>query len=80
MIWHVINRMKRVKGVKEIVLITTQKKDDKILLKISEKSGIQSFSGDEKDVLNRHYQCALKYNVDVMIRITGNDPKEQFLR
>jgi spore coat polysaccharide biosynthesis protein SpsF len=74
MIWHVINRIKKVKKVKEIVLITTQKKDDRILLKIAKESGIQSFSGDEKDVLNRHYQCALKYNADVIIRITGDCP------
>lgn len=74
MIWHVINRTRKVKGVNKIILITTQKKDDKILLKIAKNNRIQSFVGDEKNVLNRHYQCALKYNADVIIRITGDCP------
>jgi len=78
MIWHVINRVKKVKGVKDIVLITTFKKDDKILLKIAKENKIQSFAGDIKNVLNRHYQCALKYNADVIIRITGDCPLIDF--
>lgn len=78
MIWHVINRVKKVKGITEIILITTFRKDDKNLLKIAKESGIHSFSGDIKNVLNRHYQCALKYNADVIIRITGDCPLMDF--
>lgn len=74
MIWHVINRLKKVKSKKQIVLITTKKKSDKVLLKIAEKNNISSFSGDENNVLNRHYECAKVFDADPIIRITSDCP------
>jgi len=86
MIFHVINRAKLVKGVDQIILITSKKKEDKVLLKIAKEYGILSFAGDLNNVLDRHYQCAKLYNADPIIRITGDcpliDPKlvTKFLR
>lgn len=74
MIWHVINRVKKIKSVKQIALITTKNESDKILLEIAKKNNIIGFAGDENDVLKRHYQCALKINADPIIRITGDCP------
>jgi len=74
MIWHVINRVKKIKSVQQISLITTREKSDKVLLQIAENEGIIGFAGDTKDVLDRHYQCALKINADPIIRITGDCP------
>jgi len=86
MIYHVINRVKKIKSIEQIALITTRKKIDRVLLKIAEKNDIIGFVGDENDLLNRHYQCALKINADPIIRITSDcpltDPKlvEKILR
>lgn len=86
MIWHVINRVRKIKSVQQIALITTRKNTDKILLKIADDNGIFGFAGDVHDLLNRHYQCALKINADPIIRITSDcpliDPKlvEKILR
>jgi spore coat polysaccharide biosynthesis protein SpsF len=74
LIWHVIERMKRVKGVEWVVLATTRRKNDEILLKIARDCGIMTFKGDTHDVLNRYYQCALQYDADPIIRITGDCP------
>ncbi len=74
MIWYVINRLKKIKSVDQIALITTRKKEDRILLKFAEKEGIIGFAGDVNDLLNRHYQCALKYDADPIIRITSDCP------
>jgi len=74
MIWYVINRVKKIKNVDQVVLITSKKKDDKILLKIAEKNGIIGFAGDAQDLINRHYQCALKFDSDPIIRITSDCP------
>jgi len=74
LIWHVINRVKTVKGVNQIILVTTRKQEDKILLDIAKKCGILSFTGTTNDVLNRFYKCALHYSADPIIRITGDNP------
>ena len=73
LIWHVINRVKKVKGVK-IILATTIRQEDKILLKIAKDSKILSFAGDADDVLKRYYDCAVLYNCDPIIRITADCP------
>jgi len=74
MIWHVINRVKKIKSIQQIALITTKKKNDRILLDLAQKNDIIGFSGEELDVLDRHYQCAKKVNADPIIRITSDCP------
>lgn len=74
MIWHVINRVKEIKFVEQIALITTKEKSDQTLLEIAENEKIIGFSGNTMDVLDRHYQCALRLSADPIIRITGDCP------
>jgi len=74
LLWHVINRLKHVHGIEQIILITTSTKEDKTLMDIAEMSKIKVFAGDETNVLNRHYQCAKKFEVDPIIRITADCP------
>jgi spore coat polysaccharide biosynthesis protein SpsF (cytidylyltransferase family) len=74
MIWYVIQRVKRVKGVKNIVLATTTKKTDQILLRIAKENRISGFAGSNNDVLDRYYRCAMMYKADPVIRITGDCP------
>lgn len=74
MIWHVINRIKNVKSIQQVVLVTTDLEEDQKLLEIAKKSEISVFVGDETDVLDRFFQCAKKFNADPIIRITGDCP------
>jgi len=74
MIWHVINRVKRAKNIDEIIVATTNLKEDKKIIEIAENSGVKSFAGSEKDVLDRYYKAAEKYNADTIVRITGDCP------
>ena len=74
MIWHIINRVKKIKSVQQIALITTKEQDDKILLKLAKENGIIEFAGMTSDVLDRHYQCAKMINADPIIRITSDCP------
>ena len=73
-LWHVINRAKQVKEIDEVILITTTNKEDEILLEIAHKNNIKVFAGEEKDVLDRHFKCALKFDADPIIRITADCP------
>ena len=74
MIFYVIDRVKQIKSVEQVVLATTNEKNDQILVEIGKQNSIMTFTGDSIDVLNRDYQCALQYNADPIIRITGECP------
>jgi spore coat polysaccharide biosynthesis protein SpsF (cytidylyltransferase family) len=74
MISHIINRLKNVKFAEQIILATTKKEEDKILIEIAKKQEIFSFTGNEKDVLKRYFMCAKKFDADPIIRITGDCP------
>ena len=79
MIWHVINRVKNVTGIEQIILATTKSNDDKKLINIAKKCGINFFQGKSRDVLDRYYFCAKKFNADPIIRITADCPLIDFI-
>ena len=56
MIFYVIDRVKQIKSVEQIILATTQEKNDQILIEIGKQNSIMTFAGDSIDVLNRDYQ------------------------
>jgi len=74
MIWYSIERTKGIPGIKQVILATTKNPQDKILLKIAKECKIMSFKGKTYDVLDRYYQCAIKFDADPIIRITGDCP------
>lgn len=69
-----IQRMKLSKKINQIVLATSNLKEDRILAKIAKRNNIDSFCGDLNDVLKRFYDCSLRYNSDHIVRITGDCP------
>jgi spore coat polysaccharide biosynthesis protein SpsF len=73
-IWHVINRVKKIKNIDQVILITTNQISDKILLDVAKENNILGFTGSENDVLKRHYDCAVQFHADPIIRITGDCP------
>lgn len=73
LLWHVIERTKRIKHDEIVVLTTTRKIDDKII-NIAKKCGISSFRGSKDDVLDRFYRAALHFKAGVIIRVTADCP------
>ena len=74
MIEHVINQTRHSSLIDDLVIATTISKEDDIIEKFCKKNKIKLFRGSENDVLDRYYQCAKKYNADVIIRITSDCP------
>lgn len=69
-----IERVKRAKTVDEIVVATTvKKKDDKIAV-LARKEGVKVFRGSEMDVLGRVLLAAKKYQGEIIVRLTGDNP------
>lgn len=74
LIWHVVNRLKPARRIDKIILATTDKPQDDILEEWALKNSLACFRGSEEDVLMRYYETARKFKVDVIVRITADDP------
>lgn len=74
-----IERVKRVKKISNIILATTNKKCDNELVEIAKKQGIEFFCGSEDDVLSRVLLAAQKFSIDIIVSLQGDsiliDPK-----
>ncbi|PKP61382.1 MAG: acylneuraminate cytidylyltransferase [Candidatus Altiarchaeales archaeon HGW-Altiarchaeales-1] len=75
-ILHDIDRIKQIKNLDKIVIATTTKKDDDIIVETIKNynSGIGIFRGSEDDVLDRYYKAAKEFNATVIVRITSDCP------
>ena len=56
-----------------IVATSTNEKDD-IVEKFCKENNFDVFRGSEKNVLSRFISIGLKYNADIIIRLTGDNP------
>ncbi len=74
MLWHIVNRLKSVDEIDEVVIATSDLlKDDKVY-EMATNYGISCFRGSETDVLNRFYSAAKMMDAQYIIRITGDCP------
>jgi len=69
-----LNRLVKSRTMDKIVVATTTKREDDIIENIVLNHGFDVFRGSEKDVLDRYYKAAVKYNADVVVRITADNP------
>jgi len=69
-----VNRVKESHLIDKIVIATTTNPNDTLIQKIASDLGIECFRGSEDDLLDRYYQCAKKYNADIVVRVTPDDP------
>jgi spore coat polysaccharide biosynthesis protein SpsF len=74
MLYHLINRLKTVSLLDDIVLATTTNSSDDILEEFANKIGIGCFRGNENDVMSRVIGAASSVNADVVVEITGDCP------
>lgn len=71
---YLINQLKFSKTIEDIVIATTTDTEDDIIEKFAKTNKIKIFRGNEKNVLDRYYHCAKKFNFNSIIRITSDCP------
>ena len=71
---HVIKQLSFCKSISKIIVATTNLKQDDVIEELVKKLEIDVFRGDSSDVLDRYYQCAKKFNLDDIVRITSDCP------
>jgi spore coat polysaccharide biosynthesis protein SpsF len=72
-IQHLVERVKRAKGIDLIVLCTTNNKTDDDLVEMAKQLEIGYFRGSETDILERYNQAARKFSVGNIVNVDGDD-------
>lgn len=70
---HVVDRCKKTKA-HEVIIATSTNLENNIIERFCKKNKIKCFRGSENDVLNRYYQAAKEFNLNVIIRVTSDCP------
>ena len=73
-LYHLISRLKKTKLLNEIIICTTNNREDNEIISFAKKNNIKFFRGSELDVLGRMLGAANKFgNFDHLVRVTGDD-------
>jgi spore coat polysaccharide biosynthesis protein SpsF len=74
MLWHIVDRVRRARGVADVVVATSTASTDAPVRSFCEEHAIACFAGSELDVLDRFYQAAQAHGADPVLRITADCP------
>jgi glutamate-1-semialdehyde 2,1-aminomutase len=69
-----IRRLSKSKYISKIIVACSKNQNDKVILSICKKLGINYFVGSEENVLERFYKAAKKYKGTNIVRITADCP------
>ena len=75
-----LERLKISKKIDEIIIATTKEKEDKAIVNYCKRNGYKFFTGSTNNVLRRFYDCAKSNNLEIIARVTADDPfKDPFV-
>lgn len=74
LIYYVIERARRILGLGEVVLATTEGPEDDGLVEYATSLGLRVFRGDSLDVSKRVMACATHFAADYFLRLNGDSP------
>lgn len=69
-----LERLRRVRGIKNIIVATTTNKEDDPVVDLCIKEDVDYYRGSEDDVLDRYYQTAKRFQIEHVMRITADCP------
>ncbi len=70
---HLCERLKQAHSLDRIVLCTTEEPEDDSLVQLAKNSGVHWFRGPTEDVLGRMLGALEGEEVDLAVRVTGDD-------
>ena len=71
---YVINQLKHSKLLGKTIIATTNLEEDDVIVDFAKKNKIEYFRGESTDVLDRYYKCAEKFSLNIIVRITSDEP------
>jgi len=69
-----LERLKRSRLMREIIVATSSEESDDPISRFCEDNQVTCFRGSIDDVLDRYYQCALVHRPDHLVRLTADCP------
>ncbi|MCV0393560.1 MAG: hypothetical protein K5790_09780 [Nitrosopumilus sp.] len=70
---RLVERIKRSRGIQQVVLCTTNNSEDDKIVNLAKKMNIKIYRGKEKDIIDRYYHAAKEFNIKNIINIDGDD-------
>ena len=74
LIGHVVEKLRKSKKIKQIIVATSNHKTDNKLIKYLKKEKIKFFKGDLNNVARRLYKLAQSKKAKYFVRISGDSP------
>lgn len=74
LIVRVVEQISYSKLLDHVIVATSDEESDNVLAELCESHEIDSYRGSLLNVLNRFIDTAGQYNLDVIIRVTGDNP------
>jgi len=74
LLYFLIKRLKLVNTPNKLIIATTTSKKDDPIVEFAKNHNIDYYRGSEDDVLDRYYQTALKFDGEIIVRITADCP------
>lgn len=74
MLLHLVDRLKSVQSIDDIVIATTINQADNAIVDFAIEHSINYFRGSENDVMSRVIEAAEKFHAEVVVEITGDCP------
>jgi spore coat polysaccharide biosynthesis protein SpsF len=71
---HIVDFLKYSKMIDKVVIATTDLEEDNIVNSFAKKLEIDCFRGSSENVLERFYKCAKKFNANLILRLTADNP------
>lgn len=75
---HVVERVKLVRSVDEVIVATSNKRADGVIEELCLRNGVACFRGSEEDVLGRFYHAAVQFGAEIIVRVTADCPLIDF--
>ena len=74
LIERILQRVKKVKKIEKIIIATTKRKEDDILVEIAKSNKVEAFRGSENDLVDRYYQAVKNKNFSHILRLPADNP------
>jgi spore coat polysaccharide biosynthesis protein SpsF len=74
LLWWIVNGVLKCKLIDEIILASSLNKENDLLEAFCASNSVKLFRGSETDVLSRFIQIVRQNRLDIIIRLTGDNP------